>query len=124
MAIRAVVVDDDASNRALLRMVFESDPRVDLIGEAEDGLAAIKLANLEHPDVIILDINMPLMDGLSVIPEILDISPESKILVFSSADEGYREQVIELGAHDFVQKGIDVGDLSERIIDLTAATSS
>ena len=122
MAIRAVVVDDDAANRALLRMVFENDPRVDLIGEAGDGIAGIKLATLEHPDVIILDINMPVMDGLSVIPEILDIAPDTKILVFSSADEDYREQVIELGAHDFVQKGIDVFDLSDRIIDLTAVS--
>ena len=69
--------------------------------------------------MVILDLDMPIMDGLEVIPEIVDLAPDAKILVFSSADETYRDKVMELGAHDFVQKGIDIGDLSERIIDLT-----
>jgi DNA-binding NarL/FixJ family response regulator len=119
MPIRAVVVDDDAANRALLRMVFESDDRVEIVGEAADGLAGVKMTTDQNPDIVILDLNMPIMDGLTVIPEIADLSPDTKILVFSAGDELYRDQVIELGAHDFVQKGIDVFELSDRIIDLT-----
>ena len=120
MPIRAVVVDDDAANRALIRMVFESDERVDIVGEAADGLSGIKLTAAENPDVVILDLDMPIMDGLTVIPELTDLAPDTKILVFSASDEVYRAHALGLGAHDFVQKGTDVSELSDRIIDLTS----
>ena len=68
-------------------MVFEQDGRLEVVGEADDGMAGMKLALAENPDVVILDLEMPLVSGFEMIPELRDLLPDVKIVVFSSAPD-------------------------------------
>ncbi|MFP5351245.1 MAG: response regulator transcription factor [Actinomycetota bacterium] len=84
--IRVLLVDDNESIRTLLRHEFQMDPRFKIVGEAYDGRSALRAVEMEKPDVVILDLIMPMMDGFHAIPQIQTSSPETKILVLTNAD--------------------------------------
>ena len=84
--ITVLLVDDNESIRSLLRYEFQMDPRFKIVGEAYDGRSALRAVEMETPDIVILDLMMPLMDGFHAIPQIQASSPETKILVLTNAD--------------------------------------
>jgi chemotaxis response regulator CheB len=84
--IKVLLVDDNDSIRSLLRTEFQMDARFKVVGEAFDGRSALRAVALEKPDVVILDLMMPLMDGFHAIPQIQFSSPDTKILVLTNAD--------------------------------------
>ena len=96
------------------------DPELfEIVGEASDGQEACDLAKQEQPDVIVLDLSMPVMDGLQAIPEIKRDAPESKILVLSGfAADAMSEQALNLGADDYMEKGGNFRELSSKLSDL------
>lgn len=120
--IRVVLVDDTEEIRRLLRMTLEVDGRFRIIDEAADGVTAVRIASEKQPDAVILDLAMPVMDGLQAIPEIRKGAPDAKILVLSGFDA--RQMTYEAmarGAHGYVEKGGDLNDLATMLVSLCAS---
>lgn len=106
MPIRTLVVDDVPELRAMFSMMLETDDRFEVVGEAGDGLEAIEKAGALRPDLVLLDIAMPRLDGLQAIPRIHAASPGLRILVLSGFETPrVAKQAIELCATAFLEKG-------------------
>ncbi|MFI7700728.1 response regulator [Nonomuraea sp. NPDC049480] len=86
MGIRIVIADDQAMVRAGLRMVVDSDPGMEVVGEAADGLEAIAVARRTRPDIVLMDISMPRLDGLSAARELLETPSPPKIVTLTTFD--------------------------------------
>ncbi len=106
--IRVLLADDVPDIRALLRLAIERDGRFEIVGEAGDGAEAIAQAGLLTPDLVLLDLAMPQMDGLQAIPEIRHhIGPDGRIVVLSGFEsERLGACAIETCADAYVEKGV------------------
>ena len=104
--IRILVVDDSAFMRKSLSIILGSDPEIEIIDTAVNGLEAVDKAKKLKPDLITLDIEMPQMDGLTALKEIMAKSPTSVIMVSSLTTQGADAtlKALELGAVDFIPK--------------------
>lgn len=104
--IRILIVDDSAFMRKSLSIILSSDPDIEIIGTARDGLEGVEMAKKLLPDIITLDIEMPRMDGLSALKIIMQEAPTSVIMVSSLTSEGADATIkaLELGAVDFIPK--------------------
>lgn len=115
---RVVLADDTDDLRLLIRMSLT--PAFDVVGEAADGRAAIELCARLQPDVILLDLSMPVVDGLEAIPEIRERSPGTKIAILSGYAAGQMEDIaLAAGADRYVEKGTDLSLLHEVLHELT-----
>jgi DNA-binding NarL/FixJ family response regulator len=104
--IRVVLCDDVADVRGILRSVMEEEPDVEVVGEADNGADGVRLVAELRPEVIVLDLSMPDMDGLEVIPLIVERAPETAIVVLSGfAADPMRAITLELGADRYLEKG-------------------
>ena len=111
LPVTIVIADDHAAVRKSLRLLMECDPGVKLIGEAADGLEAIRAVHALRPDLLLLDIKMPQMSGLEVLQYLRNEKDPVAILIVSNHSETlYVEAALRLGANGFVSKtsGIDV----------------
>ena len=111
--IRVLIVDDSAFMRKVLETILVSDENVQVVGHAKDGREAVRLAESLKPDVITMDINMPVMDGLQATAEIMTTNPRPIVMVSSESRQGAAStlRALELGAIEFVAKpssGIDL----------------
>lgn len=119
--IRVLVADDVALLRELVRYELEEDDNVVVVGEAENGADAVRLASELVPDIVILDLAMPDMDGLEAIPQIRAVQPPPQIIVHSGFDAAtMRGRVIELGAARYLEKGGNLHDVRIAVQELTA----
>ena len=82
--LRVLLVDDDPDTRSLLELMLEEDGRFGVVGHASDGVEAVRLAEQERPDVVVLDLQMPGMDGLTALPLLRRSLPEARIVVMSA----------------------------------------
>ena len=115
---RVLIADDTAEIRLLLRMALESEGCFEIIGEARNGAEALQIAADSSPDAIVLDLAMPVMDGLEAIPEIKRRSPDAKILVLSGFDAGkMRQEAMDAGADAYLEKG----EPAQKIVDALQA---
>jgi DNA-binding NarL/FixJ family response regulator len=104
--IKVLIVDDVADLRRLFRLLLETDGRFEVIGEAGDGEEAIQLAGDLRPDVIVLDVAMPRLDGIHAIPMLHKASPGVRILVLSGFEtKRVAAQAINACATAFLSKG-------------------
>lgn len=102
---RIVLADDHAILRAGLKLLLNSQPTWEVVGEAKNGAEALEITGKLQPDVILLDLNMPEVDGLSVIADIVAAAPQTRILVLTMHDGGsYLQQAIQSGAAGYVLK--------------------
>lgn len=119
--IRLVVADDTPEVRFLIRVALEADGRFTVVGEAENGREAVALIDAERPDAVVLDLAMPVMDGLDAIPLIAGAHPETKIVVLSAFDAHQMQKAaLDRGAHAYVEKGAAIDDLVEVMLALCA----
>lgn len=109
MAIKVLIVDDSTFFRKRLTEIIKADPTLEVIGEAKDGREAVDKAVSMHPDVITMDVEMPVMDGITAVQQIMEKCP-TPILMFSSLTfEGTTStfKALEAGAVDFMPKNFD-----------------
>jgi two-component system response regulator NreC len=112
MPIRILLADDHPIVRRGLRYVLEQLPDVELLAEAEDGLRALQLAERLRPDVLVLDLLLPGLNGWEVTREVTRRSPRTRVLILSMYDdEDYVTKAIQAGAHAYVLKESAVEDL-------------
>jgi DNA-binding NarL/FixJ family response regulator len=106
-AVRRVLIVDDVDDlRDLLRMALSFGEEFDVVAEASDGLQAIVQAELHQPDLVVLDLSMPLLDGLEALPRILLAAPDTRVVVLSGFDESrMREPALAAGAVAYLEKG-------------------
>ena len=116
--LRVLIADDAPDIRLLLRM-YLTDTRIEVVGEAANGAEAVDLAGSHKPDAVILDLAMPVMDGLQAIPLIKNASPDTKIIVLSGFDaDRMAERALGLGAETYLQKGVALGDIAQMLWNL------
>ena len=112
-AVRALIVDDEEPARERLRALLQEHPRIAVIGEAADGLAAIEKIEDSRPDLVLLDVQMPGCSGLEVVRS-LTLRPLPKILFCTAYDE-YAIEAFELRALDYLVKPVVRSRLAESI---------
>ncbi|MFF5766322.1 response regulator [Streptomyces tanashiensis] len=95
--IRVVIADDEPLIRAGIRMILISDPEIQVVGEAADGRAAVEAARVHAADVVLLDIQMPVLDGLSALPELRRAAPAARVIILTTFGE--RENVLRALEH-------------------------
>jgi DNA-binding NarL/FixJ family response regulator len=107
--IRVLVCDDVEAFRALMRFTLQEDPRIEVVGEASDGMAAIKAAERLQPDVVLLDLTMPILDGIDALPTLLERAPGARVVALSGwGADRMAEAALEQGAVAYVEKTDDV----------------
>jgi DNA-binding NarL/FixJ family response regulator len=103
--VRVLITDDQTLFRSGLARLLEEDPRVQVVGQAVDGADAVKKALALKPDVVLMDIKMPNMDGVEATRKIVAELPETKILVLTTFDaDSYVLQALRAGASGYVLK--------------------
>jgi hypothetical protein len=116
-----VIVDDVADVRALVRSRLRLTGKFDVVGEGSDGAQAVRLAQAHRPDLMLLDVSMPAVDGLEALPEVLSVSPRTRVVLYSGFEEqGLADRATELGAAAFIEKAVPADDLPDRLLDVAA----
>ncbi len=114
--IRVLLADDHAIVREGLRQLLNSEDDVVVVGEAEDGQGLLEESKIRNPDVILLDIAMPGISGLDVIPRIKEAVPDSRIVIFTMYNKKtYVHQALAAGALGYVLKASPSADLIKAI---------
>jgi two-component system, NarL family, response regulator LiaR len=123
--IKIIIVDDHAVVREGQRALIETEPGMELIGEAVDGLAAVELLKSCKPDVILMDLLMPRMNGTEAIKEIKNIIPDVKILVLTSfAEDDKVYSAVKAGALGYLLKDASPDELLSAIKKVSLGESS
>src|SRR6185503_1114724 len=105
MTIRVLVADDQPLMRTAYDMTLRSEEDVDLVGEAADGREAIEQARLLHPDVILMDVRMPVLDGVEATSVVTAEDPSVKVLILTTFDvDEYVVEALRAGASGFLLK--------------------
>jgi DNA-binding NarL/FixJ family response regulator len=116
MTIRILLADDHPLMREALLGAIEDEDDMQVVGEAGDGLAAIRLARETHPDIIVMDLFMPVKDGLSASEEILAGDASAHILVFTSSQEEEKiTAAVEAGVLGYLNKDVQRVELLHAI---------
>jgi DNA-binding NarL/FixJ family response regulator len=117
--IRVLLCDDVAMLRELLRYELEEDDGVVVVGEADNGLDGVRLVEELQPDVVILDLAMPGIDGLEALTQMRDTAHPPHVLVHSGFDAAtMRERVLALGATAYLEKGGNLREVREAVRDV------
>jgi DNA-binding NarL/FixJ family response regulator len=122
--IRVLVVDDQPLVRSGFRMVLEERPDLELAGEASDGAEAVELARELDPDVILMDVRMPNLDGVEATRQLVDSGTRARILVLTTFDlDEYVYAAIRAGASGFLLKDVEPAELVDAIRVVAAGNS-
>jgi DNA-binding NarL/FixJ family response regulator len=114
--ITVLIAEDHAILRAGLLMLLKREEDIEVIGQAENGREAVKLATQLQPDVIIMDIAMPHLNGIEATRQIIHALPDARIIILSAhADDAYVQAIMELGAYGYLIKQIAAKALPEAI---------
>jgi len=122
--IQVLLVDDHTILREGVRSLLEGEPDMRVVGEARDGMEAVEQVDALAPDVVIMDMVMPRMNGLEATVEIKRRHPEVKILILSMYDDDeYVQQIIQAGAAGYVLKRVAADDLVKAIREVYGGAS-
>jgi DNA-binding NarL/FixJ family response regulator len=112
VAIRVLIADDHQMMRKGLRAVLEKSPDAEVVGEAGDGRTAVQAVHDLHPDVVVLDISMPGLNGIEAARQIREESPKTKVIALSMhADHRYVTRMLQAGASGYLVKDCAVEEL-------------
>lgn len=116
--IRVLICDDVAMLRELLRYELEEDDGVVVVGEAENGIDSVRLVKELRPDVVILDLAMPGIDGLEALTQIRAEAEPPIVLVHSGFDAAtMRDRVLALGASAYLEKGSNLAEIRRAVVE-------
>ena len=116
---RVVIADDVEALRSLLRVVLERDGRFEVVGQAANGRDAVRVTQEQQPDLTLLDLSMPIMDGLEALPLIRAAVPSCVVVVLSGFDADRMEsRALGAGAKAYLVKGIPPNELIARLLDV------
>src|SRR5688572_29138784 len=108
MPIKVAIADDHALFRAGVKTALSAKKDVELIAEADNGMQLLNLLKHIEPDVILLDIQMPIMDGIQTLPEIRRVRPDAKVIILSMHnDHSMISKLMEIGANSYLTKNSD-----------------
>jgi DNA-binding NarL/FixJ family response regulator len=114
--IKVLLVDDQALVRSGFRMILESKDDLEVIGEAADGREAVELAQVTSPDVILMDVRMPELDGVEATRRILEASSSARVIILTTFDlDEYVFEAIRAGASGFLLKDVRPAELVDAI---------
>jgi DNA-binding NarL/FixJ family response regulator len=117
MIRRVVLVDDMVELRTMIRVTLERSGHFHVVGEAGDGLAAIDVVAEHQPDLVLLDISMPVMDGLEALPRICSAAPETAVVMLSGFSESrLGADASAGGATAYIEKGLAPRALVDRLL--------
>jgi DNA-binding NarL/FixJ family response regulator len=119
---RVLIVDDELHICWLVAFVLRRDPNLALAGEATDGEMAVSLVRQERPDVVLMDVMLPRLDGLEATRRIKREWPDTKVLLSNLTDDDTRREAFEKGADAFLSKRDIASGLVPAIRDATRAT--
>jgi PAS domain S-box-containing protein len=114
-----VLVDDAADVRTVVRAQFRLSAAFEVVGEGANGLEAVELAARHHPDVMLLDVSMPVLDGCAALPQIRAASPATRVVMYTGVGgPDLAAQAAELGAAAFVEKATPVEELETTLLEV------
>jgi DNA-binding NarL/FixJ family response regulator len=114
--VTVLLAEDRASFRRTLRLLIESDGDIEVVGEAKNGREAVRLTKSLNPEIVVMDIAMPLFNGLQATQEIMKTSPATRVLILSAnSDPAYIEQAMILGASGYLIKQTSTQFLAEAV---------
>lgn len=110
--LRILLADDHIVMRTGLRALLERQPNLEVVGECENGRAAVELAATTHPDVVVMDVGMPLLNGIEATKAIVTENPQTSVVILSMhADESYVMRALKAGARGYLLKDSAAADL-------------
>lgn len=116
VAIRILLVDDHTLMRDGIRALLEKDPQLEVIGECDNGRLGVELVRQLQPDIVLMDIAMPLLNGLEATAQILQSNPDSKVIILSMYDyDNYIRQALAAGAAGYILKDASASELIDAI---------
>ncbi len=119
MKIKILLADDHSMIREGIKQLLELDPNFTVIGQAGDGLECIRLLQRELPDILLLDVNMPKMNGIDVLQKIKEKKWKLKVLMLTIHNEvDYLLKAVDIGCNGYVLKDSDIGLLKKAIMSI------
>jgi DNA-binding NarL/FixJ family response regulator len=116
VSVRVLICDDQALVRGGFRAILDARPEIDVVGEAENGAQAVALAERRHPDVILMDIRMPVLDGIEATRKLVADGSQARVIVLTTFDlDEYVHAAIRAGASGFLLKDVTPAKLVEAI---------
>ena len=114
--IRVLIADDQDLVRTGFRLILAGEPDLQVVGEAGDGAAAVQLSARLNPDVVLMDIRMPVLDGIAATRRILATDPETRIVILTTFDlDEYVYEALTAGASGFLLKDVKASTLADAI---------
>jgi DNA-binding NarL/FixJ family response regulator len=116
MSIRVLIADDQALVRSGFRMILEARDDLEVVGEAENGAQALELAREQKPDVVLMDVRMPVLDGVEAARRLLETGSSARVIILTTFDlDEYVFEALRAGASGFLLKDVEPTQLVEAI---------
>jgi DNA-binding NarL/FixJ family response regulator len=116
MTIRILLADDQELLRTGFRLILEAEPDIEVVGEAVDGADAVRIAARTRPDVVLMDIRMPIMDGVTATQKLTALSADIRVLILTTFDlDEYVMNALRAGAAGFLLKDVRAADLVQAV---------
>ncbi|MHB8928111.1 MAG: response regulator transcription factor [Bacillota bacterium] len=120
--VRILIADDYAPTREMLRLFLSEDPGFTIVGEAENGLRAVEMAEELRPDVVLMDVSMPVMNGMAATRLVLKANRRARVITLSGhAEQGVARNALDAGAYRHLTKPFDLFALSDLLKGLDGA---